>query len=73
VTDTRLTAREKEVLAYIVEGLTIQMIADKTGVTYNTMTSHFKHIYRKLEVHNRARAVAKALTEQFRRSGEGGR
>lgn len=60
-----LTKKEKQVLELMVQGLTIQQIATNLKTTYNTMTSHFKHIYGKLQVHNRGSAVAKAFKENL--------
>lgn len=61
----KLTAREKEILTFIVEGNTMHQIAQKLTLSYNTMTTHFKHIYRKLKVHNRGSAVAKVFREHI--------
>jgi len=55
-----ISPRELEVLNFMVEGLTNQEIADKLFVSVNTVKTHLKNIYLKLEVNNRARAVSKA-------------
>jgi len=49
----------------MVEGLTMHEIADRLSISYNTITSHFKHIYRKLQLHNRGAVVAKTLKENL--------
>ena len=56
-----LTFREKDVLRALVEGLSYKMIADKLCISFETVRSHIKRIYDKLQVHNSAEAVAKAL------------
>lgn len=56
-----LSAREKEVLQALVDGLSYKMIADRLGISFETVRSHIKHIYEKLHVHNSAEAVAKTL------------
>lgn len=61
----KLTVREKEILTLIAEGNTMHQIAQKLALSYNTMTTHFKHIYRKLKVHNRGSAVAKVYREHI--------
>ena len=37
------------------------MIADRLCISFETVRSHIKRIYDKLQVHNGAEAVAKAL------------
>lgn len=55
-----LSARELEVLQGIAKGFSYQEIADIHGIKVNTVTSHVKNIYRKLEVHSRGQAVFEA-------------
>ena len=56
-----LTDRERDVLALLVEGCTNRIIAERLGVTANTVKKHVDHIFQKLEVSSRAGAVAVAL------------
>ena len=58
-----LTQRESEVLALIVAGLTNSAIAGRLVVGEETVKSHVRAVYRKLEVPDRAAAVAVALRE----------
>jgi len=58
-----LTARELEVLELIVKGLPLQEVADVLGVRRNTVASHVKGIYQKLEVSSRGEAVFEALSQ----------
>ena len=37
------------------------MIAERLGISFETVRSHIKKIYEKLHVHNNAEAVAKTL------------
>jgi DNA-binding NarL/FixJ family response regulator len=60
-----LTAKEKEVLACLVEGKSFKMIADALNVSYETVRSHMKNIYAKLHVHSNTEAVIKALKERI--------
>lgn len=55
-----LSKREAEVLGLIATGLSNQAIADQLYISRNTVESHIKHIYRKLEVPSRITAVNKA-------------
>ena len=56
-----LTARELEVLELAAQGLTSQMIAARLVVSVTTVSTHFRNIYEKLGVRDRAAAVATAL------------
>ncbi|MCW5621175.1 MAG: response regulator transcription factor [Burkholderiales bacterium] len=55
-----LTPREIEVLKLIAKGLSYADIATTLGMSANTVTSHVKHIYRKLAVRSRGEAVFEA-------------
>jgi len=56
-----LTNREREVLLLAAEGWSGPEIARKLFLSTHTVKTHLSHIYDKLEVDNRAAAVAKAL------------
>ena len=58
-----LTQRESEVLALTVAGLSNRAIAGRLVVGEETIKSHLRSIYRKLEVGDRAGAVTVALRE----------
>jgi DNA-binding NarL/FixJ family response regulator len=60
-----LTAREKEVLSCIVDGLAYKMIADKLSISYETVRSHVKKIYEKLHVASLTEVVSKAMKERI--------
>jgi DNA-binding NarL/FixJ family response regulator len=63
--DYDLTAREKEVLGLLVQGLKKQEIADRLFLAFCTIDSHMRSIYEKLHVHSRTEAVVKALKERL--------
>jgi LuxR family maltose regulon positive regulatory protein len=56
----RLSQRELEVLRLIIDGSTNQEIAHELVLTVNTVKRHISNIFRKLEVSNRAQAIAQA-------------
>lgn len=56
-----LSERELEVLGCLVDGLTTQQISSRLFISENTVKTHVRHIFEKLEVSNRAKAVGKAL------------
>jgi LuxR family maltose regulon positive regulatory protein len=55
-----LSERELEVLGLLAQGLKYNQIAEQLIVSLNTIRSHTKHIYDKLEVNNRTQAIQKA-------------
>jgi len=58
-----LTQRESEVLALMVAGLSNRAIAGRLTVSEETVKTHARGIYRKLDVTDRSGAVAAALRE----------
>ena len=60
-TDYHLTDREKELLKLMVEGNNYRTIAEKSFISYETVRTHVKHIYKKLHVASRSEAVMKAI------------
>lgn len=55
-----LTTRENEILKHIANGLSNQEIADQLYLSRYTIETHIRHIYRKLTVCNRTKAISKA-------------
>lgn len=55
-----LTEREREVLHGLSKGFSFAEIAAMLGMSPHTVTTHVKHIYRKLEVRSRSEAVYEA-------------
>ena len=57
-----LTAREHDVLAMISQGLSNKRVARAFEISPETVKSHVKHIFLKLEVSTRAEAVSRAVS-----------
>ena len=54
-----LTEKEKEVVSYLQEGLSLKEIAAKLVVSENTAKTHRSNVYRKMEVSSREELVEK--------------
>ncbi len=61
--DYQLSVREKEILNLMVEGNNYRAIADKSFISYETVRTHVKHIYKKLHVASRSEAIQKAIQQ----------
>jgi DNA-binding NarL/FixJ family response regulator len=58
-----LTERESELLTLVALGLRNDEIAEALFVTANTVKSHLKSVFRKLDVRNRAEAIAAVASD----------
>jgi DNA-binding NarL/FixJ family response regulator len=56
-----LTAKEQQVIAAMVDGLSYKMIAGRLGITLETVRQHIKNIYRKLQVNSKGEVIVKSL------------
>jgi DNA-binding NarL/FixJ family response regulator len=59
--DYNLSEREREILSLMVKGEQYRSIAEKIFISYETVRTHVKHIYKKLHVASRNEAVTKAI------------
>jgi len=57
--DYNLSNRENEVLTLLMDGLSYKQIAAKCNVSLDTISSHIRNIYSKLNIHSRAELAAK--------------
>ena len=57
--NSTLSIREREVLELLAKGLLYKEIAEKLGVTHETVKKHLKNIYQKLHVQNKIEALNK--------------
>jgi len=60
-----LSQRELDIVESLVEGFGYKMIAAKNFIAIDTVRSHIRHIYEKLQVHSKSEAVAKAIHEKI--------
>lgn len=56
-----LTTREQELLQLLAQGLRYKEIADKLFLSTDTVRTHIRNIYRKLEVQSRTEAINKVF------------
>ncbi len=61
IVNPNLTLRQKEVLEYLIKGLSNQEIAEKLEVSINTIKNHVQNIMGKLMVTNRTEMAVKAM------------
>ena len=61
--DYQLSERENEILQLMVKGDSYPVIAEKIFISYETVRTHVKHIYKKLHVASRSEAITKAIQQ----------
>lgn len=59
IEELNLTSREKEILNLLIKGYSYKEIAAALFISVETLNSHIKNIYRKLDVHSRSEISAK--------------
>ncbi|MFE6612895.1 response regulator [Amycolatopsis sp. NPDC057786] len=64
----QLTAREREIVRLIAQGMGNASIADRLVLSPKTVRNHVSHIFRKLHVTDRAQAIAKIRKAGIARS-----
>ncbi|MEM1218789.1 MAG: response regulator transcription factor [Bacteroidota bacterium] len=62
---TRLTTREQEILRLLSQGENYRSIAEQLFISRNTVKTHIKNIYEKLQVNTRAEAIGKAIKNRL--------
>ena len=60
-----LSNREKQILSLMVEGFNYHTIAEKSFISYETVRTHVKRIYKKLHVASASEAVVKAIRQRL--------
>jgi DNA-binding NarL/FixJ family response regulator len=63
VTENILTKREEEILSYLVKGFLYKEIAGLLFIGVETVRTHIRHIYEKLQVRTRSEAIVKYLNK----------
>ena len=63
--ESNLTDKEKEIVSCLVDGLSYKMIATEENISIETVRTHIKNIYKKLQVHSKAEVIKKSLTGEI--------
>jgi DNA-binding NarL/FixJ family response regulator len=63
--DYKLSSREKEILTLLAKGKSFKVISSQLNISIDTVRTHIKNIYEKLQVHTQTEAVSKALNERL--------
>jgi len=63
--ESNLTDKEKEIVSCLVDGLSYKLIAAQENISVETVRSHIKNIYKKLQVHSKAEVIKKSLTGEI--------
>ena len=61
----QLSKREKEILLLMMEGDNFHAIADKIFISYETVRTHVRGIYKKLHVASSSEAIVKAFKHRL--------
>jgi DNA-binding NarL/FixJ family response regulator len=61
VVGAALTTRERQILTLLADGLVNKQIAERLGISVNTVKTHLELLFEKLGVATRAEAVATAV------------
>ena len=61
----KLTPKEKEVLTSLSKGNSFKLIAAEQDISIDTVRTHIKKIYEKMQVHSQTEAVSKAVNERL--------
>ena len=64
-TDSPLSSRETQVLQHLSRGKSYTMIADELYINKETVRTHIKNIYQKLNVHSKSAAIEKASKDRL--------
>jgi DNA-binding CsgD family transcriptional regulator len=70
--DTNLSPREKQVVLLLLRGMTLRQVAPELGLTFSTVSTYSKAIYKKLGINSRAELfLLFGYAQAFETSGSG--
>lgn len=62
-TEQLLSSRELDILQGLMKGYSYKLIADELHISIDTVRSHIRHIYDKMQVNSKTEAILKAMKE----------
>ncbi|MGE5804511.1 MAG: response regulator [Ignavibacteria bacterium] len=65
VKESVLSDKEKEVVIGLVDGLSYKQIGERLFISFETVRSHIKNIYKKLHVHSKAEIIRKSFRDEI--------
>ena len=66
-----IPARSMAILEALAKGMSNRELSKELGISTNTVKFHLSNVYEKLDVKNRAQAIAYYYSSQLSRGGEG--
>ena len=63
--DFNLLEREKDILSYLVKGMSYKMIAAACYLSIDTVRGHISNIYKKLHVYSKGEAIVTAIKDKI--------
>lgn len=63
--DYHLSPRELDILRGLMKGYSYKLIADELSISIDTVRSHIRSIYEKLQVNSKTEAILKAINEKL--------
>ena len=58
-----LSARELDILKGLMKGYSYKLIADELNISIDTVRTHIRNVYDKLQVNSKTEAILKAMKE----------
>jgi len=65
IPDYHLSPRELDILRGLMKGFSYKLIADELEISIDTVRSHIRSIYDKLQVNSKTEAILKAMRERL--------
>lgn len=65
--EMELSKKEEEILQELIKGASTKDIAEKFGTSFNTVNTHIRRIYQKMQVNSRGELLAKAIRDMKRK------
>lgn len=61
--EEKLTPREKDIVYGITEGLSYKLLANKLGISIDTVRKHIKSVYKKLQINSKGELISRFFTK----------